>query len=163
MSRHRRPARDICASAAKNSFRPTKLLLVALWPIGPVCHAPYCRQTDVQQTACRRKLGAAGQSHATTLCSAAIKQNGRRIDDLSSRASRDRNPLRPFCYCALDGGRAPGPRDAPSGVASRSPYTAASSLSPVRMRITLCRSLMKIFPSPTWPVRAEARIASTTV
>ena len=32
---------------------------------------------------------------------------------------------------------------------------AASPDSPVRMRTTLLRSLMKIFPSPTWPVWAE--------
>jgi hypothetical protein len=41
-------------------------------------------------------------------------------------------------------------------------YSASSPLSPVRMRITFCRSETKILPSPISPVGAAPRIVSTT-
>src|SRR6202042_3505102 len=41
-------------------------------------------------------------------------------------------------------------------------YSAASSVSPVRIRMTRSMSVMKILPSPTLPVLAALRIASMT-
>ena len=39
--------------------------------------------------------------------------------------------------------------------------TAASFLSPVRIRYIASTGRTKIFPSPTWPVEAERKMAST--
>ena len=60
--------------------------------------------------------------------------------------------------------RAPGvcARRPGSATLARSHYSALSSVSPVRMRITRSMSVMKILPSPTLPVLADFMMASIT-
>ncbi len=57
-------------------------------------------------------------------------------------------------------------RDAPAEAAGahrfRLGYSASGPVSPVRMRTAPSSSVMKILPSPMWPVRADCTIAATT-
>ena len=74
-------------------------------------------------------------------------------------ADKSVRPIPEKCILAPDSLRSPACSLSPPALRQ----IAMSPLSPVRMRMALSRSLMNIFPSPTWPVWAEWMMASSTV